>query len=217
MENRPEPASTPRHLTVSEPSSWVRRFAPLVPADGSSRGTVLDLACGGGRHARLFLELGRRVVAVDRDTGPVSDLAAEPGAEVMAVDLEDGRPVFATGGPLAGRVFAGIVVVNYLHRALLPALPGALEDGGVLIYETFARGNERFTRPRHPDHLLADGELLDLARGHLRIIAYESGIQEDGPLPGVVQRLCAIRDGGGEAQPRPLHPRQLDPVPREKS
>ncbi|MCH7693511.1 MAG: class I SAM-dependent methyltransferase [Proteobacteria bacterium] len=203
MENARQPPGKPPHLSVTEPSPWVRRFAGLVPEGG----TVLDVACGGGRHARHFLGLGYAVVAVDRDVGPVADLAADPRAEVVRADLEGGDP-----WPFAGRTFAGVVVANYLHRPLFPLMLAAVEAGGVLIYETFARGNERFARPRNPDHLLLSGELLDLVRGRLQVIAYEHGIVQRGPLPGVIQRICAVNDldagsrGDGEPEPHRVPP-----------
>lgn len=181
MANARQSAHASRHLRVTEPSPWVRRFAPLVPAGG----TVLDLACGNGRHARHFLDLGYSVVALDRDGAPVADL--EGRAEVVEADLEDGGP-----WPLGARTFAGVLVVNYLHRPLFGHLLDAVEAGGVLIYETFARGNERFARPRNPDHLLRDGELLEVVRGRLRVVAYEHGLIESGPLPGIIQRICAV-------------------------
>jgi len=169
---------------ISEPSAWVARYAGLVPAIG----TVLDLACGAGRHSRLFLARGNKVAALDIDTSDVSDLAADPKAEVIQADLEDGGPF-----PLQGRCFAGIVVSRYLYRPLFPALIGALAPGGVLIYETFAKGNEQFGRPRNPDHLLDPGELLDAVRGHLRVLAYEDLVQGE-PHPAAIQRLCAVKE-----------------------
>lgn len=206
-------ATRARHLRITEASDWVTRFAPLVRPGG----TVLDLACGGGRHARLFLDRGHPVVCVDKTVAPVADLAATPGTEVIELDLEAGRAPFAAPavelpGPLAGRRFDAIVVSNYLHRPLLPALVAALAPGGVLIYETFARGNEAFTRPRNPDHLLKASELLDAVHGNLTVVAYEHGLIETGPLPGVKQRLCAVNDApaagrdDGEPDPRPLKP-----------
>ncbi|MDH3912643.1 MAG: class I SAM-dependent methyltransferase, partial [Rhodospirillales bacterium] len=136
--------SRTRHLGLRDPSPWVRRFAGRVPAGGR----VLDLACGGGRHTRLFLELGHPVLAMDRDIAWIADLAGRPDLESLEVDLEDGRPF-----PLAGQRFAGVVVTNYLYRPHLPALIESVAPDGVLIYETFARGNERFGRPSNPDHL----------------------------------------------------------------
>lgn len=166
------------------PSPWVRRFAARVPRGGP----VLDLACGGGRHSRLFLERGHPVTAVDRDLGHLGDLAGRPGLEALEIDLEDGRPF-----PLAGRSFAGVVVTNYLFRPILPALVAAVAAGGVLIYETFARGNERYGRPANPAHLLDPGELLEAVRGHLRVIAYEDLVVPR-PKPAAVQRICALRE-----------------------
>ena len=172
------------HTAVPAPSAWVLRFAAWVPAGGE----ILDLACGSGRHTRLFLARGHGVVALDRDTARLADLAGTPRLEVLEADLEDGRPF-----PLAGRQFTGIVVTNYLYRPLFPALVAALGPGGVLIYETFAQGNERFGKPSNPDFLLKPEELLEAVRGRLRIIAYEDLIV-DQPRPAAVQRLCAVRD-----------------------
>ncbi len=199
MKNSHQTKDTPRHLMVKEPSPWVCRFAPLAPKGGA----VLDLACGGGRHTRLFLSLGYAVVALDRDIGPVRDL--ETQAQIIKADLEG-----ENSWPLADRTFAGIVVTNYLHRPLLGRLLDAVEPNGVFIYETFARGNEKYTKPRNPDHLLRGEELLKLVQGRMQVIAYEHGIVEKGPLPGVIQRICAINDLGssiredGEPEPHNL-------------
>ncbi|MBP2300002.1 class I SAM-dependent methyltransferase [Azospirillum picis] len=174
----------------SPPSSWVQRFAPLVRPGGP----VLDVACGGGRHLRLFHGRGHPVVGLDRDLGGVGDLDGRDGVTLVRVDLE--APVEA-GGPVPlgtlppGRRFAGIVVTNYLHRPLFPAILAALEPGGVLIYETFADGNARFGRPSSPDFLLRRGELLEAVRGRLQVVAFEQG-EVAVPKPAVVQRLCAV-------------------------
>ena len=171
------------HGALGRPSAWVARFAEAVPAGG----LVLDLACGGGRHTRLFLDRGHPVLAVDRDLSGLADLGDHATLERLEVDLEDGRPF-----PLADRRFAGVVVTNYLFRPLLAPLVAAVEPGGVLIYETFARGNERFGRPSNPDFLLEPGELLEAVRGRLRVLAYEDLIVER-PKPAAVQRICAAR------------------------
>ena len=155
-------------------------------------GTVLDLACGSGRHVRLLRERGHPVVALDRDLSTLGDLPDDPDVEPIECDLEDGSP-----WPLAGRTFAGIVVTNYLHRPLFPAIVAAVAGGGVLIYETFAAGNERFGKPSNPDFLLSPGELLDAVHDELRVVAYEDGIVET-PRPAAIQRICAVR---GNAQP----------------
>lgn len=164
------------------------RFAPRVPEGGP----VLDLACGMGRHARLFLARGHPVTAIDRDLTGIADLTGAPGGtpglEILQADLEDG-----TAFPLAGRRFAGVVVTNYLFRPLFPALVAAVAPGGVLIYETYARGNENFGRPRNPDHLTEPGDLLEAVRGQLRIVAYEDLIDRS-PKPAARQRICAVNE-----------------------
>ena len=183
------------HVPTLNPSNWVRRFAPLVPA-----GEVLDLACGSGRHARLFAQLGHPVLAVDRD--PLALQAATgPGIVTLAHDLE----AEGAGWPFAAGRFAGIVVTNYLHRPLMADLAASLAPGGVLIYETFALGNEAFGKPSNPAFLLRPGELLEVAAAAgLRVLAYEDGVIRE-PKPARVQRLCAAGAGYPQTEARLDH------------
>lgn len=171
------------------PSAWVRRFALLIRRGGH----VLDLAAGGGRHTRLLLDMGFRVTAVDRDISALQQLASDAGCDVRALDLETGAP-----WPL-GSGHDGIVVTNYLHRPLLPLVTAALAPGGVLIYETFMAGNERFGRPRNPDFLLEPGELLRAFQG-LTIVAFEAG-EVSRPRPAVIQRIAAVNGPVGRLPP----------------
>jgi SAM-dependent methyltransferase len=116
-------------------------------AFGRDGAAVLDLACGGGRHTRLFLARGHPVTAADLDLGGLADLRGHPQLELIAADLE-GAP-----WPLPGRRFGAVVVTNYLWRPLFPAILESVDEGGVLLYDTFARGNE-VRRPTNPDFLL---------------------------------------------------------------
>ena len=198
MPSMPPPVlpHAPRTPLVT-PSAWVARFAALVPA-----GEVLDLACGSGRHARLFASLGHPVLAVDRDAAALASLSAcgDPGLITLQIDLEPAPAELVarqaeTAWPLKAGRFAAIVVTNYLYRSTLAALPSCLAPGGILIYETFARGNERFGKPSNPDFLLAPDELLHLAlqaAPPLQVFAFEQG-HVDFPAPAMVQRLCARR------------------------
>ncbi len=166
------------------PSVWVKRILPLIRPGG----LVLDLAAGSGRHVRLLRDCGFAVRAVDRDITALSALAG-PCCEVRRIDLEteDHRQL--------GEGYDGIIVANYLHRPLFPAIANALAPGGVVIYETFARGNERFGRPRNPDFLLRPGELLE-AFTTLTAVAFEQG-QVSVPRPAVIQRLAAVLGSTG--------------------
>jgi SAM-dependent methyltransferase len=143
---------------------------------------VLDVAAGSGRHAIFFAERGHRVTALERDT---SRLPQRRDLEIVAADLEDGTP-----WPLPGRRFGAVVVTNYLHRPLIPTLLDSLSAGGVLIYETFMEGNERFGKPGNPDFLLKDGELLELVRGRFSVTAYEARMISE-PRMAMVQRIAA--------------------------
>jgi SAM-dependent methyltransferase len=170
-------------VATLEASRWVRRFVPMIPAGGD----VLDLACGTGRHARLLAGMGHRVEAVDRNAELLAGLADVAGVTTHQADLEGGP------WPYFGRAFDGIVVTNYLWRPLLPHLFSCLEEGGILIYETFMVGNERFGKPSNPEYLLRHGELLDLLHKRFTVVAFEQGEVEK-PWPAVVQRI-AVRRG----------------------
>lgn len=163
------------------PAAWIVRHAPRIAAGGR----ILDVACGNGRHLRYFADRGHPTTAVDINTAPARRLAAAErfDGDIVTADLEAGD------WPLPGRRFDAIVVVNYLHRPLFPHLRESLAEGGVLLYDTFAAGNERFGRPRNPDYLLQPGELLREFGDSLNVRAYAHG--ELGM--SVRQGLCAVR------------------------
>lgn len=173
--------------STQEASAWVRRWSHLVPPGG----TVLDVACGSGRHMRWFSARGHAATGVDRSPEALQE-AAQAGAVVQA-DIENGP------WPFAGRLFDGVVVTHYLWRPLLPAIVAAVAPGGVLIYETFAAGNETVGKPSRADFLLRPGELLDACAG-LRVVAYEDGFL-DGPAR-FMQRIAAVREPAGTAPAR---------------
>lgn len=173
------------------PSAWVRRWSHLVPAGA----TLLDVACGSGRHARWFASRGVQVHAVDRDASALAGLADI--ATVCHADLE-GRP-----WPYPGRRFDAVLVTNYLWRPLLPTLVESVAAGGVLLYETFAVGHERHGRPSNPDFLLQPGELLRAAAG-LRVVAYEDGTLAEPTR--CVQRIVALRASDGADPPALFDP-----------
>ena len=183
---------------LAEPSPWVRAWAHLVTAGGA----VLDVASGAGRHARFFAARAHPVTAIDRDAAALGTLRDEPLITPLAADLE------TASWPLpADARFAAVIVTNYLHRPLFANLLSALAPGGVLVYETFAQGNELVGKPSNPAFLLAPGELLDRVRGQLRVVAFQDGFLAR-PRPAYVQRICAIREAK-----RPDDPTQAVPPP----
>jgi SAM-dependent methyltransferase len=163
-----------------QPSAWVQRFASLI----RSGGTVLDVACGSGRHARLLARMGYRVEAVDRASQALADLEGSPGITTRLADLE-GEP-----WPYAAASFDGVIVTNYLHRPRFDPVLDTLKPRGVLIYETFMVGNELLGKPANPDFLLRPDELLERVRPRLMVVAFEQGRVEH-PTPAFVQRICA--------------------------
>jgi len=168
------------------PSPWVVRWAHLV-RDG---GSVLDVACGSGRHVRFFNERGCAVTCVDRDEAALAALA--PIARTVVADIENGP------WPFTGSRFDAVVVTNYLWRPLMPAIVDAVAEGGVLIHETFAAGNESVGKPSNPHFLLRPGELLQAVAG-LRVVAYEDGFLA--APDRFVQRVVAVREGALTSPP----------------
>jgi SAM-dependent methyltransferase len=159
-------------------SRWVQRWSHLVPHGAA----VLDVACGSGRHVRWFAQRGARVTGVDRDADAVAPLGAI--AEIVVADIEGGP------WPFTGRRFDAVVVTNYLWRDRLPDILASVAPGGVLVYETFAAGNETVGKPSNPDFLLRPGELPEATTGW-HVVAFEDGF-EAAP-DRFVQRIVAVR------------------------
>mgnify|MGYP000290625454 CR=1 FL=1 len=174
-------------------SSWVKRWSHLLHAGCS----VLDVACGHGRHMRHFAAQGHAVVGIDRNPEAIASVSAL--GETVCADIENGP------WPVAGRTFGGVVVTNYLWRPVWPDLLASLAPNGVLVYETFATGNETVGKPSRPDFLLQSGELLTLCKG-LRIVAFEEGFLDQPDR--FVQRIVAVREADATQTPvrYPLSP-----------
>lgn len=166
-----------------DPSAWVQRWTHLLKTGA----VALDVAAGRGRHTRWLQAQGHTVLAVDRDAEAMAaiDSLQLSGVRTLVADLEGGP------WPFNGQAFDAIVVTNYLWRPLLPTLVQSLAPGGVLIYETFAIGNETVGKPSRPDFLLQHGELLQVCQG-LRIVAYEDGFIGPPATERFVQRIVAI-------------------------
>jgi SAM-dependent methyltransferase len=172
---------TEHKVDSGRPSDWMRRFAPLIKANGR----VLDLACGAGRNARWLAAQGYLVEAVDRDATALQSMHGLANITTKVADLEHAP------WPYGVQQFDAIVVCRYLHRPLLPLLPGSLAPQGVLIYETFMQGHEVYGRPQNPDFLLQPNELLEVFMPALTPVAFEQGLLQQKPA-AVMQRICAI-------------------------
>ncbi|MBL8329851.1 MAG: class I SAM-dependent methyltransferase [Rubrivivax sp.] len=190
------PAADPRpavaaHAALGQPSPWLVRWRHLIrPA-----GTVLDLACGSGRHVRWLASAGHAVTGVDRDAAAVEPLRQI--ARIVVADVEGGP------WPLEGERFDAVIVTHYLWRPLWPRILASIAPGGVLLYETFAQGNETVGKPSRPDFLLQPGELLRSVGG-LRIVAFEDGFLE--APPRFIQRIAARHEAPTPSAQPPRHP-----------
>jgi cyclopropane fatty-acyl-phospholipid synthase-like methyltransferase len=170
-----------QHLP-EEPSQWIVKYAPLI----NKKGRVLDLACGRGRHAIWLAKHDFQVDALDRDALMTSNMVGINNINVLTVDIETGD------WPQLAQRYDGIVVSRYLYRPLLRTLAGILNPGGVLIYETFMTGNERYGRPSNPDFLLRPNELFETYSPLLNIVSFEQG-EEEMPRPAFMQRICVSK------------------------
>ena len=176
------------------PSDWITRWSHLVLPNAK----VLDVACGSGRHVQWFAGRGAKVTGIDRDLSATQHLNAV--ATLVQADIENHAwPLMHNAAP---QLFDAVVVTNYLWRPLLPTLVASLAPGGVLLYETFAVGNETLGRPSRPDFLLKSGELLEVCKD-LHTIAYEQGVLQNPPR--FVQRITAVRPPQSSAgHPTPM-------------
>jgi SAM-dependent methyltransferase len=175
------------------PSPWVVRFSALITGD------VLDIACGNGRHTRYFADQGHKVTALDRDISGLADLKENRNVELIKIDLE--KHSISSTNILPKKTYNAVIVTNYLWRPLMPHIISAVDNGGILIYETFSSGNEAFGKPNNPEYLLKPAELLKLVDGKLNIIAYESGVIKT-PRIAVIQRICAIKQKNSFSSPQ---------------
>jgi SAM-dependent methyltransferase len=188
-------AELPQHdHDAPEPSEWVVRF--LSGLEAGAR--VVDIACGRGRHLRYALEQGHDVTGLDRDVSKLGDLAGRERVRVIEADLERNAPF-----PLAGETFDAVIVANYLWRPILPDIAACVAPDGILIYETYALGNERFGKPSNPNYLLKPNELAEVFAPMLVIVAFEHG-QAMRPYPRVIQRIAACGHGHPWADSEPL-------------
>ena len=167
------------------PSQWFVDHEYLIKPAAS----VLDLACGHGRHASFFAERGALVTAVDRDVTALQALATTQNVTTESRDLE------GNAWPYSIALFDAIIVSNYLWRPTFASLLATIKPGGVLLYETFMDGNERYGKPSRPDFLLRSNELLTLTRNTFRVVAYEEGDEFDaaGQPFAVKQKIAAIK------------------------
>ncbi len=175
--------STDPHRKPTAPSPWVIEHAARI-APGAD---VLDLACGPGRHTRWLLDQGFRVMAVDINIAGLDDLTGHPALATLEADLENGP------WPLGNAEFGGVIVTNYLWRLLFPRIREAVAPGGVLIYETFAVGNEQYGKPSNPDFLLREGELMDWF-SDWQVVGFEQTYTEI-HKPAIIQHICAVKPG----------------------
>jgi len=172
-----------------DPSVWVvTNSRYLVP-----NAKVLDLACGNGRHTKFLIEQGFDVTSVDINQNALNEVAKISKSRVLSADLENGE------WPFAERSFDGIVVTNYLHRPQLELITNTLTDRGLLIYETFMIGNERYGKPSNPAFLLRPNELNNIFAHSMLILKSEQGHIRF-PKEATVQRVCAVKRARFESE-----------------
>jgi tellurite methyltransferase len=142
------------------PSTWILENADLLPRGG----TVLDVACGRGRHALLLASAGFTVRAIDRN--PEAIAFVRQTAERLSLTIDTEVIDLETDPPpeLPAASVDAVLVFNYLHRPLMPSLRAAVKPGGRIFYETFTTRQAERGHPTNPAFLLRDGELGELMK-----------------------------------------------------
>lgn len=176
---------------IIEPASLLARYWPLFQK-AAGLGQVIDLACGRGRNGLFLASKGIPVVLIDRSEMRLIQARrlarqAGVGADIRRLDLEQ-----AGRNPLEGFAAGGMLVFRYLYRPLIPAMRKCIRSGGILMYETFTHDQQRFGKPRNPDHLLRPEELKSWFRDW-RILHYFEGLKADPPR-FVAQIVCRKTD-----------------------
>ena len=163
-----------------EPTQWLVDHARILP----STGDALDVASGSGRNAFWLAARGLRTVAIDRDADAIAGIreTAERLRLPLRADIVDLEIGDAT---LPVAAYDLIVVVHYLHRLLFPALRAALRPGGIVVYETFTRGQAQRGKPTNPAFLLEPGELRELV-APLEVLVEREGDFEGKMLASVI-------------------------------
>ena len=170
-------------------SRWVAENQKFIKRNG----LILDLACGSGRNGKFLLEKGFNVVFLDRDISLLGWVPKASRSQVVKHDLENG-----TRWCFLPCSFDAVVVTNYLYRPIFADLLSIIEEGGVLIYETFSKGNEIYGRPKNPNYLLQPEELIDIVRPSMRIISFKEGYSDEG-RKSITQKIVAIKRTGKTA------------------
>lgn len=169
-------------VVLLTPSDWIVRWSHILKPGA----TVLDVACGSGRHLGWFSDRGHPVTGIDIDIDSARHSVER--AELITADLEGNAWPLRNGTGL--RQFGAVVVTNYLCRPLWDTLIQSVAPGGVFLYETFSFRNATIGRPSRPDFLLRPRELLDVC-SDMHVIAYEDGYLQNPPR--FVQRIAAIQ------------------------
>ena len=164
-------------------SPWVREHYKYVKEGG----LVLDLACGNGRHGKFLMEKGFKVVFLDLDISQLTGVCNKLVNQIIQHNLEDG-----SSWPFAPEMFDAVVVTNYLHRPIFKKLISVISCDGLLIYETFAKGNEAFGKPSNPNFLLNPEELIELVRPKMRVTSFHEGYSNDG-RNAIMQKIVAMK------------------------
>jgi tellurite methyltransferase len=190
------------------PGSWlvpdpflVRAFAeyilPLFPQGGSA----LDLAGGAGRHAIWLAKQGWEVTLIDISETGVEQARqnAGPLASHIHVVVDDlthfkaAQTHFGTSRETSSETsfkisFDVVMAFFYLRREIFSEVVTAVRPGGLLVYKTYTRAQAKLpSGPKNPDHLLAPGELLQLAAS-LNVLHYREEVAEKATAELVARR-----------------------------
>ncbi|MSO37318.1 MAG: class I SAM-dependent methyltransferase [Acidimicrobiia bacterium] len=142
---------------------------------------ILDMGCGGGRHAFAAMKRGARVVALDYSEGELKDVRATVAAMDQAGELEPDLSFGTINGdalklPFADGSFDAVVCSEVLEhiwdfRGAIKELVRVLRPGGRMAVTVPTRWPERVCWALDPDYHNSLG-------GHVRIFRQHELEQE---------------------------------------
>jgi SAM-dependent methyltransferase len=156
-------------------------FRPAFPAGG----TALDLAGGAGRNAIWLAKQGWDVTLIDISEIGVGQARQQAGplASHMHFVVDD-----LTRFQASQIQFDIVMAFFYLDRKIFPEIVKTVKPGGFLIYKTLTLQQLKLAGgPKDPAHLLAPGELLQLANG-LLVLHYREEVERKATAQLVARR-----------------------------
>ena len=167
-------------------SEWI--FNQIESLKIKKKINLLDFASGNGRNCIPLSKNNIIVTAIDKDQEKLNNYKNLNNINTICFDLETNEE-----WPLVREYFDVIIVVNYLYRPKIKKLIKLLKKNGLLFYETFSLGNEKYGSPKNPNFLLKDKELLEIFCQDLLPLSFYDGQSNCGKMG--IKQMASFKKG----------------------